>query len=447
MKDLLCAFNSLLRAEFFVGAALLACSGAFAADTLISPDDPGINYYGRFDFSNPKAPRFNWSGTTIEFMISGATTVGMEFTDGAGYYDIEVDGALQPTPVYADSWNSKKYVLVSAVSTASHVIRIIRRNEPYWAIATLGGIYLSSGGKILPLARPARKMEFCGDSWTAGYFVEDCSEQQSKTNANKAWARLTSKAFKAQDIILAESGIGLVKSLGGKTVLPKKYPCTFDTMGGAATPLWNFTSWIPDIVSIFLGINDKNAGATDNEYSAAIHSFVTTIRGNYPDVPILFISLTGNMDAATRTAVAAETTSLGHKDVYFLECTIAVTGCQYHPTLAEDKKIADAVVAKISQITGWDTTLAATSRSEGRPAAGRMARIKAARIDSRAVMVSADQAAARHAIMVMRADGRIVERLRLDRSGMCRWNTAQTREGLYFIGGQDIGWARVCIGR
>jgi lysophospholipase L1-like esterase len=446
MKNLLGIIRCWLQSGVFAGVTFFS-SGAFAADTLISPDDPGINYYGRFDFSNPKAPRFNWCGSTIEFMISGSTTVGMELTDGAGYYDIEVDGALQSTPVYADSWNSKKYVLVSALSTASHVLRIIRRNEPYWAIATLGGIYLSSGGKTLPLAKPTRKMEFCGDSWTAGYFVEDCTDQQSKTNANKAWARLTSKAFKAQDIILAESGIGLAKGLGGKTTFPKKYLGTFDTVGGAATPLWNFSSWIPDIVSIFLGINDNSANATDNEYSAAVHSFVTTIRGNYPNAPILFIALTGNMDAATRNAVAAETTSLAHKGVYFLECTTSGTGCQYHPTLAEDKKISDAVVATIRQITGWDTTLASACYAENRPVAGRVARIKAARIDSRTIMVSADQATVRDGIFVMRADGRIVEELQLNSSGACRWNTAQTQDGLYVIGSRETGWTRVCIRR
>jgi lysophospholipase L1-like esterase len=445
MDNPLITFKHQLLAVFFAGTTMLTPSISFAADTLISPDDPGINYYGRFDFSNPKAPCFNWSGTTIEFMISGSVTVGMEFTDGAGYYDIEVDGAPQPTPVYADSWNSKKYVLASALSTSSHIIRIIRRNEPYWTIATLGGIYLSSGGKILPLAKPARKMEFCGDSWTAGYFVEDCSDQQSKTNTNKAWARLTSKAFKAQDIICAESGIGLVKSLGQKTVLPKKYLCTFDTVGGAATPLWNFSSWTPDIVSIFLGINDKSSGATDNEYKTAVHSFVTTIRGNYPNVPILFIAYTGNMDAATRNAVAAETTSIGHKDVHFLECTVPVTGCSGHPTLVESKKISDAVVAKIRQITGWDTTQVSTAYAEKAPVTGRLAKIKAARTDSRTIMVSADRARARYGIFVMSADGRIVDRLQLNSSGTCRWNTAQTQDGLYFIGSKVTGWTRVFI--
>ena len=447
MINFLRSFKGWLWAGFFSGTVLLTTSGPFAADTLISPDDPAINYYGRFDFSNPKAPRFNWSGSVIELLVSGAITVGMELTDGAGYYDIEVDGKAQSTPVYADSWSSKKYSLVTALSSGSHVIRIIRRNEPYWAIATLSGIYLSSGGKILPLAKPARKMEFCGDSWTAGYFIEDCADQQANTNTNKSWARLTSKAFKAQDVILAESGIGMLKSLGGKTCLPKKYPGTLDTMGGAPTPMWDFSTWIPDIVSIFLGINDKSSGATDNEYIAAVHSFVATIRGNYPKTPILFISYTGCMDQATKSAVAAETTSLGHKGIYFWECKKQVNGCSWHPSIADAQEISDSVVAKIKQITGWDTATVSVADAKIRSDAHQVAQINAARMNSHTILITAHQDLAGNPIQVINGSGKLVKRLQIDLSGVCRWNTAQTSEGFYYIGGIKTGWTRVFIKR
>jgi hypothetical protein len=447
MNDIVCMFKGWLRVGYLAGAATLTPLSSFAADTLVSPDDPGINYYGRFDFSNPKAPRFNWSGSTIELSITGSTSIGMEFTDGAGYYDVEVDGALQPMPVFADSWSSKKYVLATSLSPVSHVIRIIRRNEPYWAIATLSGFYLSSGGNIMPRAKPKRKMEFCGDSWTAGYYVEDCSDQQAKTNTNKSWARLTSKAFKAQDIILAESGIGLVKSLGGKTCLPGKYPGTFDTLGGTPTPMWNFSTWIPDIVSIFLGINDKSSGAADNEYITAVHSFVNTIRGNYPNVPILFIAQTWMMDEATKTAVAAETTSLGHKGVYFLESKTAVTGCSSHPTMAEDQIIADTVVAKIKRITGWDTTSVSVAIPTSKLGTCQTVRIKVAPIGNQVILISAPQAIAGYPILIIGANGKIANKLQLDLSRECRWNTAQTSEGLYFIGGSETGWRSAVVKR
>jgi len=358
-----------------------------AADVLIASDDPNINYYGRFDSSNPKAPRFDWSGSTIEFAVSGTAAVGMEMADGAGYYDVEIDGTIQATPINANSAGSKKYALAAGLSADKHLIRVIRRNEPYPTIATFGGVYLAEGGKLVSAPKPVRKMEFVGDSWTAGYFNEACVEQQANTNTNKAWARLTSKAFHAQDVIVAESGIGLAKSLGGKTVMPKKYLDTFDTIGTVATPAWDFV-WKPDIVSVFLGINDKNAGATDQQFTAAVHAFVTTIRGHYPDAAILFISATGGMDAAAKTAVAAETTSLGHKRVYWQECKTVGTGCQYHPTLAQDQEIANGVIARIMAISGWDTTSASASIRGGRTGTRKTGRMKATRIDGRTVPVT-----------------------------------------------------------
>ena len=120
MNDHLRRFRGWLVAGLFAGVTLFPPEGAFAADILVSPDDPGINFYGRFDFSNPKAPRFNWSGSTIELLVSGTTTLGMELTDGAGYYDIEVDGTVQSVPLYANSWSSTKYVLATVLTTVSH---------------------------------------------------------------------------------------------------------------------------------------------------------------------------------------------------------------------------------------------------------------------------------------------------------------------------------------
>lgn len=447
MAAIIHSIKRCLHTGVFVTALLLVNQNATAEDTLILPDDPNINYYGRFDFTNPKAPRFNWSGSTIELKISGSTSVGIELTDGAGYYDIEVDGKVQSAPVYANSYSSRKYTIVSALSTDAHVIRIVKRNEPYWVVTTFSGIYLSNGGKTLPLAKPVRKMEFMGDSFTAGYFIEECTDQQANTNTNKSWARLTSKAFNAQDIILAESGIGLVKSLGGKSSLPKKYPGTLDTVGNMSTPMWNFSNWIPDIVSIFLGINDKNSGVTDNEYTAAVHDFVKTIRGNYPSTPILFISYTGCMDEATKAAVAAETTTLGHKDVYFMECKQKINGCSWHPTVDDAQQISDSVVAKIKQITGWDNTPVSFGKTEAGKNARKSVQITTSRIDNRTMLILTDQIGAGYPIQVMTANGQVVKKMRFDLSGKCNWHTTHASEGFYFIGSRELGWTKVFVER
>jgi lysophospholipase L1-like esterase len=435
------------RVAIMVGTLVFFYVLSAVADTLITPDNPAINYYGRFDYSNPKALRFNWSGTTIEFLVSGTTSVGLELTDGAGYFDIEVDGKALSSPLFAGSYSSKRYDCIMGLSTGDHVIRIIRRNEPYWVIATFSGIYLTNGAKLKPLAKPVRKMEFCGDSFTAGYFIEACDDQQAKTNVNKSWARLTSKAFKAQDIILAESGIGLTKSLGGKSSFPKKYPGALDTMGGASTPVWNFSSWIPDIVTIFLGINDNSSGVNDNDYTTTLHSFVSTIRSNYPTTPILFISYTGSKDQATKAAVAAETTSLGHKNIHFLECKQAINGCSWHPTVTDAKGISDSVVAKVKQIMGWDTVSVSVVKKEVRNTVHQVSKIKASYIGRKTVEITTDKLSPENLVRIVSADGRCVAQLRSDFSGVCKWNTSRVSEGTYFISSRSTGSTFIFINK
>jgi hypothetical protein len=286
-------------------------------------------------------------------------------------------------------------------------------------------------------------MEFCGDSWTAGYFIEACADQQAHTNANKSWARLTSKSFKAQDIILAESGIGLVKSLGGKTNLAEKYACTFDTMGNAATPMWDFSTWIPDIVSIFLGINDKSSGASDNEYITAVHSFVTVIRGNYPNTPVLFIAYKDCMDKATEKAVSEETTSLGRKDVYFYRCEKQVNGCSWHPDTVDAREIADSVIARIKQITGWDTTTVSAGQDVKCNRVRR--KLEAVCIADRTFLFSAYPGMADHNMVVTKPDGKIVQRLQYNGNGPCRWDASRLPEGVYIVGTLKTGWVRVLV--
>lgn len=429
---------------------LLACicisSRDLIADTLISADNSHINYYGRFDFTNAKEPRFNWSGTAIELKVNGTTSVGVELIDGAGYFDIEIDGKIQPTPLFADSYTSKKYTLASVLTSAPHIIRIIRRNEPYWVIAMFKGFYLSDGGVTEPRDKPVRRMEFCGDSWTAGYFIESCADQQMHTNANKSWARLTSKAFKAQDVILAESGIGLIKSLGGKTSLPQKYLAALDTMGGAASPRWNFASWIPDIVSIFLGINDKSSGATDNEYIAALHSFVTTLRSNYPSTPILFISYTGCMDNATKAAVAAETSSTGHKDVYFMEIKQQVKGCSWHPDTADARAISDSVIVKIKEILGWDTVLTTEVDVPYHSNSG-LPSVRISQINNRSIRINCSTQKVSTKLSIINPSGKVMHTLQSNKGGEYCWDTRNVPGGVYYICGDGIDAARVVIKR
>ena len=78
-------------------AAIIVCLVSWATDhvyaeVLIKPDDPNINYYGRYNFSNsPNAVKFNWPGSIIETCFPGPS-IGVEMNDGdTNYFNIEID--------------------------------------------------------------------------------------------------------------------------------------------------------------------------------------------------------------------------------------------------------------------------------------------------------------------------------------------------------------------
>ena len=98
------------------------CSNSIA-DTLIPADNPQINYYGRFDMSDPSKPVFNWSGTVIEANFPGPT-IGMKMSHNNAWYDIEIDGQIDTV---INCGSNQKHIFSTGLSTSMHTLRIILR--------------------------------------------------------------------------------------------------------------------------------------------------------------------------------------------------------------------------------------------------------------------------------------------------------------------------------
>ena len=154
---------------------------------------------------------------------------------------------------------------------------------------SFGGFYLTDGKALAARpAQPSRKIEFIGDSWTAGDVIGSTTSNDLKYfNAPLTYARLTSYAYHAQDKLIARGGCGMVKSNGNAGTMPTRYPKTL--CDGTAS--WDFNSWVSDVVVIFLGINDFNNGVTDASFRTAYTGFINTVRGHYADVPIILVGL------------------------------------------------------------------------------------------------------------------------------------------------------------
>jgi hypothetical protein len=424
-----------------------------AAEVFISADNPNINYFGRFDMSVPAAPAYNWSGATIQAAFTGAS-IGMDLSDGACDYDIEIDGV--PYPVVKTQAGVTHYSIATNLPARPHVIGVVQRNENHWGRAVFNGFYLADGNQLqAALPAPLRKIEFIGDSHLAGYGVESpsrsCDSVQYRTysNANESYGRLVSRALRAQDMLLSWSGAGMVRNYNDplkKSLYP--YPYHYPQLLGEAGGVWNFTQWTPDVVVITLGANDFSTAPVpdDSMYVNGYNNFITTVLGHYPNAYLVCVTQhVGAQDRCIQQVVAAETTSLGHKKVFFAAYpqTLNLTGCDWHPSVSDQALIVNSILAKIMAVTGWDTTGISVGSCAGSPR--QALRMQIASTGSRSIVFRTNQPQPLADIEILDLDGRIVERGRLNDAGAFLWNTSKISSGIYLAGNAVLGWSRVVV--
>jgi lysophospholipase L1-like esterase len=432
---------------------LFSAIAPVAAEVFFAGDNPNIRYYGRFDMSNPADPVFNWSGTTIQAAFTGAL-IGIELRDGACDYDVDIDGT--PYPVVKTQAGVTRYYIATNLPGGTHVIQIVQRNENHWGRAVFYGFYCADGGQLLALPpRPLRKIEFVGDSHLAGYGVEspsrscDSVQYRTYTNANESYGRLISRTFGAQDMLLSWSGAGMVRNYNDplkKSLqpFPYHYPQLLGDVGG----VWNFTQWTPDVVVITLGANDFSTtpAPDDSMYVNGYHNFIATVLGHYPNACLVCVTQhVGAQDRCVQQVVAAETTSLGHKKVFFAAYPqlLTLTGCDWHPSVSDQALIANSILAKIMAVTGWDTTGISVAYS---PGGRRQAlRLQIAGMRSGCIVFRTSQSQPQAKLEILDLEGRIVEQGRINGAGEFSWNTLKISDGIYLAGNAVLGWSRVVV--
>ncbi|HJO95816.1 MAG TPA: GDSL-type esterase/lipase family protein, partial [Victivallales bacterium] len=248
--------------------------------------NPHIRYMGRFDFTDPKNPTFSWGqgmkvkfqGTKINIKISQNSTI---------YYQYKVDnGEFKTISLSSDNVVS----LASNLEDKEHTLFFYRRLEASYGISTLKGFELDSGKMLLPLNEtPGLKVEIIGDSISAGFGAEGRQSIQNDSSYSTYGAQVA-RMLNAEWSIIARSGIAMSIVSGGDAPMPERYPYTH-FMWYQASPLWNFQSYIPDVIIIALGTNDFVFGNPSQfEFESAYLKFLNTLQSHYPNAEIFILN-------------------------------------------------------------------------------------------------------------------------------------------------------------
>jgi len=353
-----------LSASFLILGSL--CLGA-GAGVQVDADHPLIRYMGRFDFSDPKNPRCDWPGASIQAKFTGPS-VTVRISGGTNDFNVFIDGVFRSHLVLEAGKTA--YVAATGLSDAPHTLLLTKRTEGFNGIATFSGLTLADGKGLVALPpRTAAKLQFIGDSFTVGYGDEAdvlvCPDRRPFDNNYMAYGPLTARALDAEYSVQAVSGAGMVHNYGDTSpISAAPMPTYFDrTLFGSATPKWNFSAWVPDLVVIALGTNDFSTAVKPSreQYTSAYKAFITKVRGHFPAIRILCMTYAVDQYQGVYVeAMVKDLAALGDTHIHFVampSLTTSDLGCDYHPNLSGQKKYSEALIPVVRKYLGSTTGL------------------------------------------------------------------------------------------
>lgn len=299
-----------------------------------------------------------WPGTYFETATAGDATY---FRLGAGQVSlrISVDGAaplqlVKPAPgLYR----------VFGLGTGKHRVRVDVASESQAGPTNFGGFFGPAPINVAPLPHRSRQIEFIGDSHTVGYGntspTRQCTGEEvwATTDTSRGLAPLTAKHYGADYQVNAISGRGIVRNYNGfpADTLPQAYPYTlFDRARVARDPYWH-----PQVIVIGLGTNDfstplnsgekwKSREQLQRDFEATYVRFVQQLHARHPRAYVILWA-TDLSKGEIQSEVAKVVERLhrtGDSRVGFVPIAkLAFSGCDSHPSLGDDRTIAEALIS------------------------------------------------------------------------------------------------------
>lgn len=136
--------------------------------TKILPNDPNFSYSGRINKLLPDKYRFDWPGISIRIKFSGkCLTLLIKDNSGRNAWNVIIDGIQ--TILFTNTATTE-YKITCSLDAKMHELLIMKRTETILGSAEFLGIQIDDEAKIEPIMKPERRIEFYGDSFTAGNF-------------------------------------------------------------------------------------------------------------------------------------------------------------------------------------------------------------------------------------------------------------------------------------
>lgn len=311
--------------------------------------------------------RYQWPGVYFDAAFRGPK---LYFRVGTG--DVILRVLVDREPVATLAKPAPGYYEIGNLAGKQHTVRIEVLTESQAASNVFGGFLFAKGTQGLTSQPNPRQIEFIGDSHTVGYgntsTTRDCSTDDvwKTTDNSQAFGPKVARHYEADYQVNAISGRGVVRNYGGFAAdpLPVAYP--FTLLDHAAR--YDSDAWHPQIIVIALGTNDFSTALNPGEKwqtREALHAdfestylhFLGELRAKNPQAFIVVWATDmaeGEIEAEAGKVVK-QFQSAGDPRIAFMPVHgLTMTGCHWHPSLADDDTIAKMLMNVIdNQPSPW----------------------------------------------------------------------------------------------
>lgn len=346
---------------------IIGCGGTEERVSITHEDDR-ITYAGRVDQS--QGVNLYWPGSSVKIDFEGDSLFAfLKDQRGTNYYNIIIDNDSVRLLYLNDS--KAKYLLAANLSKGSHTVELFKNTEWDRGKTEFYGFEVTGVNPILSKSgKKKRKMEFYGNSITAGYAVDDLSGMDSPdsiyTNHYMSYASLIARHFDAEYHSICKSGIGIMVSW-----FPLIMPEMYDRLNPEDdNSPWNFSTYSPEVVVINLFQNDSwivekpdypefiarfgKTKPSEAEIVTAYQAFLSSIRTEYPEANI--ICLLGNMDITQEGSSwpSYMVQAVGRlRDEKIYTHIVPYKNSKGHPNRAEQQLLANSIIQFINKTIAW----------------------------------------------------------------------------------------------
>ena len=293
----------LLSSVGIAGQAALPGMQGQKDSTVLLPGNKNIQYFGRWDKTDPARFTSYWGGAYFKVRFTGShikiklghkSNYFVKIDDGPWLSYKEVQGIIDLTPA-------------GLSAKGLHTISVAQGKD-YDYIFDFQGILLDPGARLVKPVKSNTLIEWIGDSITAGY-----TDPQANVS-DYAW--VCSEMLHAEHTQIAYPGIDLVSGYHGQGMdVQYKKERSFKFAAGKD---WKMKSYKPDLIVINIGTNDVNNHVPPAVFQKSYEDFLCYLRKQYPKADIFVMqAFAGSMSAGSMAAVKSRNRSGDHK-IHFI---------------------------------------------------------------------------------------------------------------------------------